>query len=198
MKILNPRWRLIALIPLVALAILSVENRTGAVADQNKEVREAANEIGIVVQGGITHGQILRFNVARLATIVPGPPVIVLRVFDAEGNVLTSHVFVVPNQNQGNTALQSSFFDLNADQLPSHVFDNSGRATVIGFAAACGEIGDICNPQQAIINDRGSPKRSCGFVLSGEIFNISTGQTLIQIAGTPISECARRDCAECR
>ena len=49
-------------------------NRTGAVPDQNREEREAANEVGMVVQGGITQGQVLRFSVARLATIQPGPP----------------------------------------------------------------------------------------------------------------------------
>ena len=37
MKTLNPRWRFIALVPLVAIAILSIGNRTGAVPDQNKE-----------------------------------------------------------------------------------------------------------------------------------------------------------------
>jgi hypothetical protein len=54
MKTLNTRWRLIALVPLVVIAILSIGNRTGAVADQNKQVREATNEVGIVVEGGIT------------------------------------------------------------------------------------------------------------------------------------------------
>jgi len=168
METLTRRWRLIALVPLVAVAILSLGNRTGAVADQNKEVREAANEVGIVVQGGISHGQILRFNVARLAIVNPGPPNIELRVFDSNGNLVASHVFAFPNQNQ-NTGIQSSFFDLNADQIPSYVFDNSGRATVIGFANACGEIGDICNPQQGTITpDPDPPRRTCGFVISGK------------------------------
>ena len=58
MKTLNTRWRLIALVPLVAIAILSVGNTTGVVADQNKEVREAANEVGILIQGGITQAQV--------------------------------------------------------------------------------------------------------------------------------------------
>jgi len=57
MKTLNTRWRLIALVPLVAIAMLSIVNRTGAVPDQNREVRESAREVGIVVEGGITHGK---------------------------------------------------------------------------------------------------------------------------------------------
>src|SRR2546430_4065101 len=68
MKTLNIRWRSIALVLLVALAILSIGSRTGVVPAQNKEVREAANDVGIViqggivVQGGITQGQSIRFN----------------------------------------------------------------------------------------------------------------------------------------
>ncbi len=78
MKTLITRWKLVALVSLVAIAILSIGNRTGVPA-QNKEVREAANGVGIiieggiVVQGGITQGQVLRFNVAR-PTVIPGPP----------------------------------------------------------------------------------------------------------------------------
>src|SRR5713101_2619446 len=83
MKTLNTRWRLIALVPLVAVAILSIGNRTGAVPDQNKEVREAANGGGIWIVGGITQGQILRFNVARLASGHPGGVNLELKVFDS-------------------------------------------------------------------------------------------------------------------
>src|SRR2546430_8612959 len=83
MKTLNTRWRLIALVPLVAVAILSIGDRIGAVPDQNKEVREAANEGGIWIVGGITQGQILRFNVARLASGHPGGVNLELRVFDS-------------------------------------------------------------------------------------------------------------------
>src|SRR4030095_3062567 len=95
MKILNRRGRVIALVPVVAVAILLVGNRI--VPDQNRA--QAANDVGIiiqggiVVQGGITQGQVLRFNVARLATIIPGPPItnahsggvnLELRVFDSQ------------------------------------------------------------------------------------------------------------------
>src|SRR5438034_5019067 len=107
MKTLNTRWRLIALVPLVAFVILSSGNRIGAVPDQNKEVREAANEGGIWIGAGITQGQVLRFSVARLATVVGGPPGsnthpggvnLELRVFDSQGNLLVTYAF--PNQNQ--------------------------------------------------------------------------------------------------
>ena len=35
--------------------------------DQNREVREAAREVGIVVEGGITHGETLRFSAFHAA-----------------------------------------------------------------------------------------------------------------------------------
>src|SRR6266550_901382 len=98
MKKLNIRWRLIALVPLVAIAILSVGNRTGVVADQNKEVREAANGGGIWIGAGITQGQTFRFNVAR-PTVAPGPPGsnahpgginLELTVFDSQGDIVAS------------------------------------------------------------------------------------------------------------
>ncbi len=73
MKTLNTRWRLIALVPSVAIAILLIGNRIKAVPNQNREVREAAHEVGIVVEGGITrYSQIGRSEdslaVAFLAT----------------------------------------------------------------------------------------------------------------------------------
>src|SRR5256885_9095006 len=124
----------------MAVAILSIGTGTGVVKAQNKEVREAANEVGIVVQGGITRGQTFTFNVTRLATLVPGPPTsnphtgdwnLELRVFDSHGNLLASNTYVFP-QNQNNTPIQSSFFALSADQLPASAFDN-GRAHLTGI-----------------------------------------------------------------
>src|SRR5712691_9190533 len=114
MKTLNTRWRLIALVPLVAVAILSIGNRIGAVPDQNEEVRdevrEAANEGGIWIVGGITQGQTLRFNVARLASGHPGGVNLELKVFDSHGNVLASNTYVFPqNQNYDPDTIQSSF-----------------------------------------------------------------------------------------
>ena len=173
MKTLNTRWRLIALVPLVAVAILSIGNRIGAVpdqnkSDQNKEAREAANEGGIWIVGGITQGQILRFNVARLASGHPGGVNLELRVFDSHGNVLASNTYVFPNQNQNYDpdTIQSSFFDLNAGQLPASAFDNTGRAELTGVVKSV------------------DPNNSSSLVASGEIFKIGDGRTLIHIAGT--------------
>jgi hypothetical protein len=194
MKVLNTRWKLIALVPLVAIAILSIGNRTGAVPDQNREVREAANDVGIiiqggiVVQGGITQGQVLRFNVARLASVIPGPPNtnahtggvnLELRVFDSQGNILASNTYVFPqNQNGDVNGIQSSFFDLNAAQLPASAFDNTGRAQLTGIIRRV--------PGPHVVP---GPENTCGFVASGEIFNSNTGQTLVHIAGAPLSSC---------
>ncbi len=193
MRILNTRRRLIALVPLVAIAIVSIGNRTGAVPAQNKEAREAANEVGIiiqggiVVQGGITQGQILRFNVARLVTVAPGPPGsnthpggvnLELRVFDSQGNILASNTYVFPqNQNGDVNGIQSSFFDLNAAQLPASAFDNTGRAELTGIVRRIPGPHVVPGPE------------NCGFVASGEILNSNTGGTLVHIAGAPISSC---------
>ena len=184
MKTLNMRWRLIALLPLVAIVILSIGNRIGAVPDQNREIREAANEGGIWIVGGITHGQILRFNVARLASGHPGGVNLELKVFDSNGNVLASNTYVFPNQNQNGGGVWISFFDLSADQLPASAFDNTGRAQVTGVVKSVDPT-DLHRP----------PNPSCGFVASGEIFNFGdvNRSTLIHIAGTPISECHRAD-----
>ena len=150
---------------------------------------------GFIVQGGITHGQVLRFNVARLAivnpgppgtvapgppgTVVGGPPTLQLRVFDSNGNVLASNTYVFPNQNQNGGGVWISFFDLSADQLPASAFDNTGRAQVTGIVRA------IPGPHAA----PGPESSLCGFVASGEIFNIGNSQTLVHIAGTPMSRC---------
>jgi hypothetical protein len=185
MKTLNTRWRLIALVPLVAIAILSIGNRTGVVPAQNKEIREAANEVGIVVQGGITQGQVFRFNVVRLATVSPGPPGsnthpggvnLELRVFDSQGNLLLTYVF--PNQNQNGGGVWISFFDLSAAQLPASAFDNTGRAQLTGVVSSI----DPNNPNKP-------PNPTCGFVASGEIFNNLIGGTVAHIAGAPLSSC---------
>jgi hypothetical protein len=172
MKTFNPRWRLIALIPLVALAILSVGNRTEAVADQNKEVREAANEVGIVVQGGITHGETLRFSAFHLAEAsCETHEQMQLTVFDSQGNVVVQQTWTTnPNQTFS--------FDLNADQLPQSSFDNNGRAELVGLLTHPGAV-----------NSGGIPGGGC--VVAGEVFDNNTRQTLVHIAGTPITECGK-------
>jgi hypothetical protein len=186
MRVLNTRRKLIALVPLVAIAILSIGNRIGAVPDQNKEVREAANEGGIWIGAGITQGQVLRFSVARLATVVGGPPNsnahpggvnLELRVFDSQGDLVASNTYVFP-QNQNGGGVWISFFDLSADQLPAGAFDNTGRAELIGVVKSI----DPNNPNKP-------PNPSCGFVASGEVFDSNTARTLVHIAGTPISSC---------
>ena len=182
MKVLNTRWKLIALVPLVTIAILSIGNRIGAVPNQNKEVREAANEGGIWIGAGITQGQVLRFSVAR-PTIIPGPHVtnahpgginLELKVFDSQGNLLVTHLFPNQNQNQNGGGVWISFFDLSAAQLPPQSFDNTGRAELTGIVKAV----DPTDP-------------SCGFLASGEIFNFGdvNRQTLVHIGGTLISDC---------
>src|SRR5947207_13149353 len=62
MKVLNTRKKLIALVPLVAIAILLIGNRTGVVPAKNKGGGGAANEGGIWIGAGITQGQSIRFN----------------------------------------------------------------------------------------------------------------------------------------
>src|SRR6266568_1847362 len=192
MKTLNKRWRLIALVSLLAAAILSIGSKMGAVPGQTQEA-QAANEVGIiiqggiVVQGGITQGQVLRFNVARLATVNPGPPGsnnhpgganLELRVFDSQGNILASNTYVFPqNQNGDVNGIQSSFFDLNAAQLPASAFDNTGRAELTGIVRRIPGPHVVPGPE------------NCGFVASGEILNSNTGGTLVHIAGAPISSC---------
>src|SRR5260370_20176177 len=95
MKTLNTRWRLIALVPLVAIAILSIGNRIGAVPDQNREVREAANEVGIVVEGGITHGETLRFSAFHSAEArCETHEQMQLTVFDSQGNVVVQQFWI--------------------------------------------------------------------------------------------------------
>ena len=167
MKTLNTRWGLIALVPLVALVILSIGNRIGAVPDQNREAHEAATGGGVwVVGGGITQGQILRFSVARLASGHPGGVNLELKVFDSNGNVVASNTYVFPQNQNGGGVWKISSFDLNAAQLPAQAFDNSGRAELTGVVKSV------------------DPSDPSGFVASGEIFKIGDARTLIHVAGT--------------
>ncbi len=173
MKTLNRRWRWIALVPLVAIAILSIGNRTGAVPDHN-EVREAANEVGIVVQGGITRGETLRFSAFHSANAgCETHEQMQLTVFDSQGNVVMQQLWTTsPNQ--------TAYFDLNADQLPQSSFDNNGRAELVGLLTHPGAV-----------NSGGIPGGGC--VVAGEVFDSNTRQTLVHIAGTRISECRKAD-----
>jgi len=170
MKTLNTRWRLVALVPLVAVAILSIGQRTGAVPDQTPAIREAANEVGIIIQGGITHGETLRFTAFHAAAAGCEPhEQMLLTVFDSQGNVVVQQLWIT-NPNQ------AVHFDLNADQLPQSAFDNNGRAELIGLLTHPGGV-----------NSGGIPGGGC--VVAGEVFDNNTGRTLTHIAGTPISDC---------
>jgi hypothetical protein len=172
MKILNRRWKLIALLPLVAIAILSIGDRIGAKPEQNKEVREAANEVGIVVQGGITHGETLRFSAFHSAEAsCETHEQMLLTVFDSQGNVVVQQTWTT-NPNQ------TFYFDLNADQLPQSSFDNNSRAQLVGLLTHPGAV-----------NSGGIPGGGC--VVAGEVFDNNTRQTLVHIAGTPITECRK-------
>src|SRR5207247_1361731 len=139
MKTLNIRWRSIELVLLVALAILSIGSRTGVVPAQNKEVREAANDVGIViqggivVQGGITQSQSIRFNNTWISGQgAPGPEnAFQLTVFDQSGNVVALHVF--SNYEIGGDSILFSFFHFHPVQLPASAFDNIGPAQLTGF-----------------------------------------------------------------
>src|SRR5436190_14619356 len=98
MKTLNTRWRLIALVPIVAIAILSIETRIGAVPTQNSE-----GDV-IVLHAGITQGQVFRFGVAHAVDPNnpnhPGGVNLELTVFDSQGNVVATHQFQFPDPNQ--------------------------------------------------------------------------------------------------
>lgn len=172
MKIFKARRRLIALVALVAIAILSIGDETGAVADQNTEVREAANEVGILIQGGITHGETLRFTAFHLAEAsCETHEQMLLTVFDGQGNVVVQQTWTT-NPNQ------TFYFDLNADQLPQSSFDNNGRAELVGLLTHPGAV-----------SSGGIPGGGC--VVAGEVFDNNTRQTLVHIAGTPITECRK-------
>ncbi len=186
MRIQNTSWKLIALVPLVAVAILLIGNRTKAVPDQGREVREAANEVGIIMQGGITHGQVFRFGVAHLIAPAsqghPGGVNLELNVFDSQGNVVATHQFHFPpaGPNQGNNTWRHMSFDLNGDQLSANTYDSAGRAQLIGV------IRHLPGSNEA----GGIPGGGC--VVAGEIFNSDNvngvnGRTVVYIPGITIT-----------
>lgn len=141
--------------------------------------REAADEVGIVVEGGITRGQTLRFDIVANNTWT-GPRVLQLTVFDSQGNIVVTFVFPPRSLNGG--GVYSSFFDLNADnqQLPLAFGDGNGRAELTGIVR-----GVRAGPNQTV---QPSPP-NCGFVASAEIFDNNTGKTLVHITGLPLLTC---------
>ena len=188
MKALNTRWRLIALVPLVAIAMLSIGNRIGAAPDENRKVDWGD---GFIMHGGITQGQVLRFNVAHAidptnpnSNAHPGGINLELTVFDSQGNVVATHLFQFPDSNQnsnGGGVWRSQSFDLNADLLSANTYDSAGRAQLTGVVRHL-----TFNGTHAA---GGIPGGGC--VVSGEIFNsgdVNGRRTLTYIAGVPISE----------
>lgn len=117
------------------------QESTAQSARVTPQVREAAiNALGPI---GLTRGQTL-----RIGLFVPGPHVVlVLTVFDRGGNTLINSTV---NPGPPNT---SSFFDLNADQLPQGEFDNSGRAEVtVSFHGSGGGEGIFSASAQVVDN----------------------------------------------
>jgi len=144
------------------------------------KVREAANVVGLVVQGGITRGQTLRIGVVLSALVCANPPPqrFGLAVFDSQGTTLAT--FPIPSSAAGPGAgPHISFFDLDADQLPQHLFDNRGRAEL---RAVLG----ITNP--------GPPQtRIPGpLEMTAEVFENVSGKTTAHIPGTPLLSCGLR------
>ena len=188
MKVLNPRRKLVALVPLVAIAILSIGNRTGAVPDQNQEIREAANEVGIVVQGGITHGETLRFSAFHLAEAsCETHEQMLLTVFESQGNVVMQQTWTT-NPNQ------TFYFDLNGDQLPQSSFDNNGRAQLVGLLTHSGR-GELVAESPAA--DAWSPEQVFDNSTSPETFDSHRRCTDIELsAGAWIRRRRRIDIAQ--
>ena len=179
MSTLNIRSKSLALVSIAVILTFWAASGIGANPVQDEfaqnarispQAREAANEVGVVVQGGLTHGQTLRFDLFRLSTKTPGPPQFDLSFFDSQGGLLAHTVLFGQNQNSD---IQSSFFDLDADMLPPNDFDNTGRVEITAVLKTI-------NP--------GPP--NCQFVASAEVFDNSTGRTLNHIAATPILGCA--------
>ena len=116
MKTLNIPRRLPALVAIVAILMAVVggiaantgQDQIAARAHVSSQASQAADEVSIVFQGGITHGQTLRFNVVPLATVNPGPPQLELTVFDSQGGILVQTLLFGQNQDiSGLSALRS-------------------------------------------------------------------------------------------
>lgn len=173
MRLLNISWRLLALVTMAAIVSVWTGSGTGASPAQDQlssraqlvpQAREAANQPGVIVAGGITRGQTLRFDVIRFTTGNSVPPPLQLTVFDRLGTVVASTVLSSQGQNG---AIVSSFFDLDADQLAESFFDNNGRVELIGVVS--GSVG------------KGTP--GGGDIVAGEVFDNITHRTSVHILG---------------
>ena len=124
-------------------------------------------------EGGITHGETLRFSAFHSAEAsCETHEQMLLTVFDSQGNVVVQQSWTT-NPNQ------TFHFDLNADQLPQSSFDNNGRART---RRAAQPIPAGSTLVESPVADAWSPERCSTTTLR---------QTLVHIAGTPITECRK-------
>jgi hypothetical protein len=175
MKTQNTHWRLIALGTFAVIVTIWAGSRMEAKTGQDStgksgvspQIREAADEVGVVVIAGITHGQTLRFDIFHSADAgCQGQDQMRLTLFDSQGNILAQPVIQTsPNQ--------TAHFEVNADLLAQSVFDNNGRAELTGVLShlAAG----------------GIPGGGC--VVAGEVFDNNTGNTIAHIAGVSLLRC---------
>ena len=179
MNTLKTSWKLIALGTLVVIVTICAGRVMEAKARQDytaqktsvsPQVREA-EEVGIIIQGGITHGQTLRFDLFHSAEAeCRGQDQMRLTLYDSQGHVLAQSVIPTgPNQ--------TSHFEVNADLLAQTVFDNNGRAELTGVLGH--------------LNSGGIPGGGC--VVAGEVFDNNTGNTIAHIAGVSLLRCRRGD-----
>ena len=164
MKI-NTQWKVIALgmfaviVTICAARVMEAktgQDSTAQSARVSPQIREAAiNALGPI---GLTRGQTL-----RVGLFVPGPHVVLeLTVFDRAGNTLINSTV---NPGPPNT---SSFFDLNADQLPQGEFDNTGRAELaVSFHGSGGGEGIFSASAQVFDNLSGKTTVALSFQSAG-------------------------------
>jgi len=174
MKTLNTQSNLIGLGAIALMVIIwagRMEARTGdGSTTQSARVSPqapATDEVGIIIQGGITHGQTLRLDLFHSADAgCQGQDHMRLTLYDSQGHVLLQPVIPTgPNQ--------TSHFEVNADQLAQTVFDNNGRAELTGVLGH--------------LNSGGIPGGGC--VVAGEVFDNNTGNTIAHIAGVSLLKC---------
>ena len=175
MKTLNLQWKLIALGTFAVMATIWAGSRMEAKTGQDYKAQSArvspqaqtADEVGIIIQGGITHGQTLRLDIFHSADAgCQGQDQMRVTLFDSQGNILAQAVIQTsPNQ--------TAHFEVNADLLAQSVFDNNGRAELTGVLShlAAG----------------GIPGGGC--VVAGEVFDNNTGNTIAHIAGVTLLKC---------
>ena len=175
MKTLNLQWKLIGLVTFAVIvtiwAGIRMEAKTSpdytAQSARVSPQAQAAGEVGIIIQGGITHGQTLRFDIFHSADAgCQGQDQMRLTLFDSQGQVLAQPVIPTgPNQ--------TSHFEVNGDLLAQSVFDNNGRAELTGVLSH--------------LASGGIPGGGC--VVAGEVFDNNTGNTIAHIPGVLLLKC---------